>query len=760
MHRPSPTRALLPVSRLAALLVPSVALLSASAAAPAASGAKPPRATPAPAASDTLPAPAPKSLRAPAASIESAPEARAAATPATPNIVFVIIDDAGVDQFERWNPAGVELPKTPVIDSLCDQGVRFSNVWSMPQCSPSRVAMMTGRFPFRTGVMNACLETAPPRSQASPYEFTLPRLLASAGYASGYVGKFHLGDPALNPEGDSYPNGLGFPHFQGTPLGGASLIDTTLSGQMAPPAAGAAPIYSCGFPVDAATNAPAVCSCGFADGSWIDGMDAVDCLGVGGVPLVDAAGAPVLEGSAEAVARVDFTRSNGYYVNDRVLALEGEDPVYSVERRYAPTSDVDEALAWIGAQPATAPWMCTVAFVNIHDPYQPAPGELLQPDAEWPAALPFVCDVQAGYEDANLGPSKKAMTNEMLSASDREIGRLLVEGGFAEWKGNGVALTDTNTLVVVVGDNGTYGPVVRLPFNALQAKGYVNQSGVSVPLVVAGAGVASPGRSVYAMVNVADLFQLFGEVAGVDVRATVPASHALDCESMIGYLADPAAPAVRAFNFTQNGTNISFPGGLLRACVISSLQACTDSIFPNPAVCELSGGVWYDGYATCCDLRDAGKLDASYSIVAPSALAVTDGRYKLVVKELPGCDEGKVCAYEFYDLFNAPFAEVLGGRGIDYPAANMLPGDGTCSGDSLTPEAELAFDALDAYARKLLASGTPVPGDGNLDGVVDSADIAAILHWWGGPSVYDFNNDGNTDGADLADVLAGWSAQP
>ena len=163
MHRPSPTRALLPVSRLAALLVPSVALLSASAAAPVASGAKPPRATPAPAASDTLPAPAPKSLRAPAASIESAPEARAAATPATPNIVFVIIDDAGVDQFERWNPAGVELPKTPVIDSLCDQGVRFSNVWSMPQCSPSRVAMMTGRFPFRTGVMNACLETAPPR---------------------------------------------------------------------------------------------------------------------------------------------------------------------------------------------------------------------------------------------------------------------------------------------------------------------------------------------------------------------------------------------------------------------------------------------------------------------------------------------------------------------------------------------------------------------------------------------------------------------
>ena len=164
-------------------------------------------------------------------------------TPSKPNLLFVIIDDAGSDSFTRWNPAGIELPQTPVIDSLCDNGVRFSNVWSMPQCSPSRVAMMTGRYPFRTGVMNACLQTAPPRSQASPYEFTLPRLLATAGYASGYVGKFHLGDPALNPEGDSYANGLGYPLFDGTPLGGASPIDTTLAGQMAAVPTGQAPAH-------------------------------------------------------------------------------------------------------------------------------------------------------------------------------------------------------------------------------------------------------------------------------------------------------------------------------------------------------------------------------------------------------------------------------------------------------------------------------------------------------------------------------------
>ncbi|MEI7876425.1 MAG: hypothetical protein WCI96_00760, partial [Planctomycetota bacterium] len=61
---------------------------------------------------------------------------RSTGAPTKPNIVFVIIDDAGSDSFTRWNPAGIALAQTPVIDSLCDQGVRFSNVWAMPLCSP------------------------------------------------------------------------------------------------------------------------------------------------------------------------------------------------------------------------------------------------------------------------------------------------------------------------------------------------------------------------------------------------------------------------------------------------------------------------------------------------------------------------------------------------------------------------------------------------------------------------------------------------
>ena len=683
------------------------------------------------------------------------PKQRSAAGPPTkPNILFVIIDDAGSDQFSKLNPSGPDLAATPVFDSIWAQGVAFTNTWAMPQCSPSRVSMMTGRYPLRTGVYNACLSKAPPRSQASPYEFTTPRLLATAGYASGYIGKFHLGNDALNVAGDAYPLDLGFPSFDGTNLGGPALIDVTLAGQMAAPAKDALPMYSCGFPVDAATNAPAVCSCGYPDQTWVDSMDAVQCLASGGVPLVALDGTPILKGSAKDVGRVNFQANNGFFNNPRVVVSEGSAPVITNESKYSASNYVDRAVSWITSRPAGTPWMCTVGFVNIHDPYQPAPADLLPPGASWPAKIPYLCDEQAGYS-GSLVASQHGMTNQMLTSTDREIGRLLVQTGLAKWSGSGITLVDSNTTVIVVGDNGSFLNAVRFPFDPLHAKGYVNQTGVSVPLVVAGAKVVAPGRTVDAMVNVTDLYQLCGELAGLDVRATVPASHTLDCQSMIGYLKNPKAAPVRTINFTQNGTNLTFPDGLLRACLITSVALCTDSTATGPTVCESLGGTWYDGYATCCDLR-AANIAGDFSIIPTSAVAAFDGRYKLIVQELPSCDQGTVCAYEFYDLTTAPFAKLLGGRGIDFPSASLLPTTADCNPDALTPEQDAAFTALQAYLNNPLAQGTACPGDGNLDRVVDNNDLAEIMNWWGEISVYDFNNDGTTDGNDLAMLLNSW----
>ena len=698
---------------------------------------------------------------------KTAKAAKAAAKAAKPNILFVVIDDVGVDQLTKFNPAGVNLPNTPVIDSLCTAGVRFTNVWGMPECSPSRSAIMTGRYPFRTTVLNACLPTAPPRSQTSPYEFTVPQMLATAGYASGYMGKLHLGDPTLNPAGDGYPGALGFPYFSGTPYGGPSFIDITLAGQMPPPAAGELPMYSCGFPVDSATNSPAVCSCGFPDGTWSDNIDAVDCFTLGGVPLVNSDGTTVTKGSAAAWARVDFDDTNGFYSMPRALVVEGSPVVNTIDHVYESTQDVDLALQWIKAQKAGTPWMCTVAFVTAHDPYQPVPYHLLAKDYQWPSGLPYVCGPQADLT-SSPAPSEREIMNQMVEASDREIGRLLVEAKVAEWSGNGVQMLDSNTTVVFIGDNGSFLDVVRAPFDPLRGKGYVNQTGVCVPMIIAGARVNAPGRSVDAMVNLTDLFQLFGELAGVDVRAAVPASHALDCQSMIGYLTDPQASPVRTVNFAQNGTNLSLPEGQLRACVIVALTSaatCSDAILYSEQLCVSTGGVWFDDYAKCCDLRAAAATDAAlyaqcgdFAILPPSAMAATDGHYKLIIKQLEGCDQSSKCAFEFYDLTTAPFNHVLlGGRGVDFPSVSLLPsGDAACSPGELTPEAAAAFTALQSYMYDLMATQPACLGDGNIDGVIDSVDLAEIATWWGQSSVYDFNNDGTTDGSDLAQILTNW----
>ena len=97
---------------------------------------------------------------------------------------------------------------------------------------------------------------------------------------------------------------------------------------------------------------------------------------------------------------------------------------------------------------------------------------------------------------------------------------------------------------------------MKVPFDSNRAKGYVYQTGVWVPLIVAGPSVASPGREVKNMVNIADLFQLFGELAGVDVHKAVPASHVLDSQSMLPYLTNANQPSIRQTNFTQTSGNI------------------------------------------------------------------------------------------------------------------------------------------------------------------------------------------------------------
>jgi arylsulfatase A-like enzyme len=166
----------------------------------------------------------------------------------------------------------------------------------------------------------------------------------------------------------------------------------------------------------------------------------------------------------------------------------------------------------------------------------------------------------------------------MISAMDAEICNLLVQSGLATVDKAGRLRYDPSrrdTMVIIIGDNGTFAPGVKAPFDTTRAKGYVFQTGVWVPLIVAGPMVASPGRQVTSMVNIADLFQLFGEFAGVDVHQAVPASHILDSQSMLPYLTNVNQPSIRQTNFTQTASNIHDPAEIPAPCVITVAGAPT-----------------------------------------------------------------------------------------------------------------------------------------------------------------------------------------
>lgn len=125
------------------------------------------------------------------------------------NILFIILDDVGKDQLSAFNPNALTAALTPNLNAIIAAGVKFTNFATMPECSPSRVSFFTGRYPLRTGVNAAILDQDLPAAQLSPFEITTPKALATAGYQSALLGKYHLGGPENNPAGNRAPISAG-----------------------------------------------------------------------------------------------------------------------------------------------------------------------------------------------------------------------------------------------------------------------------------------------------------------------------------------------------------------------------------------------------------------------------------------------------------------------------------------------------------------------------------------------------------------------
>ncbi|HKQ39790.1 MAG TPA: sulfatase-like hydrolase/transferase, partial [Verrucomicrobiae bacterium] len=139
------------------------------------------------------------------------------ASAASRNVLLIIADDYGIDSHSLYNTnSAASLPPTPNINALAQRGVLFRNAYGQPVCSPSRCAMLTGRYGFRNGVTQVVESLATPGVQTN--EYTLPEVIsanAQLSYSCASIGKWHLGGAAAGPN-----TAGGWPHFSGS-LGGA-----------------------------------------------------------------------------------------------------------------------------------------------------------------------------------------------------------------------------------------------------------------------------------------------------------------------------------------------------------------------------------------------------------------------------------------------------------------------------------------------------------------------------------------------------------
>jgi arylsulfatase A-like enzyme len=115
-----------------------------------------------------------------------------------PNVVLIITDDQG---YGDLGFTGNPHVKTPVLDNLARESIRFNRFYVSPVCAPTRASLMTGRFSLRTGVR----DTYNGGAIMAPEEVTIAEMLKTAGYTTGAFGKWHLGDNY-----PSRPNDQGF----------------------------------------------------------------------------------------------------------------------------------------------------------------------------------------------------------------------------------------------------------------------------------------------------------------------------------------------------------------------------------------------------------------------------------------------------------------------------------------------------------------------------------------------------------------------
>ncbi len=125
-----------------------------------------------------------------------------------PNVILILADDMGLGDLSYFNEG---LNETPNLNRLVQESAWFSRAYSgSPVCTPSRAALLTGRYPHRTGAITLNMQNFPEMNRVHLKEKTIADVFAANGYVTGIVGKWHIGDGA-----DYHPMKRGFQEFVG-----------------------------------------------------------------------------------------------------------------------------------------------------------------------------------------------------------------------------------------------------------------------------------------------------------------------------------------------------------------------------------------------------------------------------------------------------------------------------------------------------------------------------------------------------------------
>lgn len=671
------------------------------------------------------------------------------------NVLLVLTDDVGIDQLRIYGYGGLSAPATPNLQTLETAGLTFRNAWTMPACSTARGVLYTGRYPFRTQLEAALGPSDLANSMISPYENTLPKVMSKAGYRTGLFGKFHIGLQGNNPYGIAMPKSLGWDYFNGwlDETGDPSSIDTTAGG------VGSTGQYLLGYIPGKRNGGADYGACYQASGS---------CQAMSSDPLSknpagracrDSGGIFVPEQVCQAngAASLNFSTLSAHYVSP--LVINEGNRAYAVPstdvraRTFRNVEQTDAAISWINQQKKLGvPWFATVSTATVHTPMQVPPVNTLPADAE-----------DANGVDPESVPGRLLIANQMIQAMDSEFGRLLVSTGLAKKVGSKLVLTaaSANTTVIYVNDNGSLGSQVREPFDPERAKGTPYQTGVWTPMVVAGASVFTPGKDVNAMVNIADLYELIGNIGGVDVRAGNP--RTIDSVPMAPYFVNPNLSSLRKYDFTLVGPNLQANNGINGPCQFAS--ACSQ-IPVTKGVCEDNGGIWFgagatgtyptgstqsqipsEGFTYCCQVQAwiAQNGGTPLAVVPETGIAVRDTTgFKMVRNLLNDYDPSSAtgCTQKSYDEL------YVVNQNVPVP---LIDREQLLIPTPYTNVQQAKYNELKSYMNKTLASEPDCPGDGNDDGVVNAEDLAnydAMAKLTSNSSWYDINLDGYTNTAD------------